>query len=135
MLLGYLHRFSNACLHVIEAIGMDPSYRRAANHGFATFETRLAIEDPTAAAGDGLVVTSGVVTVGRSSLGMLHRLESSRDGRPLARFYQAGVHFDLAARRSSPGRTRSAHRAEALAHRRLVILVFSRSRNSIKGMT
>ena len=37
-LLGYLHRFSNACLHVIEAIGMDPAYRRAANHGFATFE-------------------------------------------------------------------------------------------------
>jgi acyl-CoA thioesterase FadM len=101
-LLGYLRRFSTACLHVIEAIGMNHTYRSAANHGFATFDTRLAIEDPTAAVGDGLVVTSGVVSVGRSSLAMVHRLRASRDGRLLARFYQAGVHFDLAARRSSP---------------------------------
>ncbi|HUZ71630.1 MAG TPA: thioesterase family protein [Stellaceae bacterium] len=97
-----LHRFSNACLHVIEAVGMTHAYRQDAGRGFATFETRLAIDDPAAGAGDGLVVASEVVAVGRSSLAMLHRLAASRDGRALARFYQAGVHFDLAARRSAP---------------------------------
>ena len=35
-----VHRFSNGCLHVIDAIGMTHDYRRRANHGFATFETR-----------------------------------------------------------------------------------------------
>ena len=101
-LLAYLHRFSNACLHVIEAIGMSYAYRREAERGFATFETRLVIDDPSAGAGEGVFATSGVVAVGRSSLAMLHRLHATSDRRPLARFYQAGVHFDLAARRSSP---------------------------------
>ena len=101
-LLACLQRFSGACLHVIDAIGMTHAYRDAAQHGFATFETRLAIDDSAATADEGLVATSGIVTIGRSSLAMLHRLHRTQDGRAVARFYQAGVHFDLAARRSSP---------------------------------
>ncbi len=113
-LLGCVHRFSNGCLHVIDAIGMTQAYRQAANRGFATFETRLAIDDLRIEAGEGLVVTSGVIAVGRSSLTMLHRLTASRDGRTLARFHQAGVHFDLAARRSAPWPEEMRARAQAL---------------------
>ncbi len=109
-----VHRFSNGCLHVIDAIGMTHDYRRRANHGFATFETRFAIDDSSAAIGEGMVVTSGIVSIGRSSLAMLHRLTAARDGRPIARFYQAGVHFDLAARRSSPWPAEFRDKAEAL---------------------
>ena len=100
-LLGFVHRFSDACLHVIEAMGMTENYRRSANRGFATFETRLRLVD-SVAAGEEIVVTSGIVAIGTSSLRMLHRMHAARDGRPLAQFYQAGVHFDLAARRSAP---------------------------------
>jgi acyl-CoA thioesterase FadM len=101
-LLGILHRFSGACLHAIDAIGMTGDYRRAANCGFATFETRLELAPAQAVLGDGVVVTSGIVEIGTSSLRMLHRLATARDATPLARCYQAGVHFDLAARRASP---------------------------------
>jgi acyl-CoA thioester hydrolase len=100
-LFGYQRRFSNACLQVLDAIGMTEPYRRAANRGFATFETRLAIAD-SAAIGDGLVVASFVSGVGNSSLRMVHRMRRALGGRPIATLYQAGVHFDLATRRASP---------------------------------
>ena len=99
---AFLHRFSNACLHVIETMGMSHAYRHDAARGFATYETRLVIDDAAAMPGDGLVVTSGIVAVGRSSLAMLHCLAATREGRVLGRFYQAGVHFDLEGRRSAP---------------------------------
>ncbi len=98
----YVHRFSDACLFAIEALGMSESYRRDSNRGFATFETRLALEPPAPAEGEGLVVTSAVAAIGGSSLRLVHRMRAAGDGRLLARFYQAGVHFDLAARRAAP---------------------------------
>ena len=98
----YVHRFSDACLFAIEALGMSETYRREHNRGFATFETRLALEHPAPAEGEGLVVTSGVAAIGGSSLRLVHRMRASGDGRLLARFYQAGVQFDLAARRATP---------------------------------
>jgi acyl-CoA thioesterase FadM len=113
-LLGFVHRFSDACLHVIEAIGMTDTYRRSANRGFATFETRLRMVE-RAAVGEGVVITSGVVAVGTSSLRMLHRLRATGDNRLLAQFYQAGVHFDLASRRSAPWSQVMRERAESLA--------------------
>jgi acyl-CoA thioesterase FadM len=100
-LLGFLHRFSTACLHVLDAIGMTDAYRRQAGRGFATFETRLVIEAPPRL-GDGVVLDSAVIDAGTSSLRMLHRMSAARSGQPLAHFYQAGVHFDLEARRSAP---------------------------------
>jgi acyl-CoA thioesterase FadM len=112
-LLGFEHRFSDACLHVIEAIGMTDAYRRTANRGFATFETRLRMMD-RAAVGEGVVVTSGIVAIGTSSLRMLHRMRATRDGRLLAQFYQAGVHFDLGARRSAPFPSTLRDRADSL---------------------
>ncbi len=99
---GYTQCFSDANVFVMEAIGMSAAYRRTADRGFATFETRLSIEERRVAPGDGLVVSSGLIAVGSSSLRMLHSMRAARDGRLLARFYQAGVHFDLAARRSAP---------------------------------
>jgi acyl-CoA thioesterase FadM len=101
-LAGHVHRFSDACLLALDAIGMDEAYRRNANRGFATFETRLALAHPAASVGDGIMVTSGVAAIGGSSLRLGHRMQATRDGRTLARFDQAGVHFDLAARRSTP---------------------------------
>jgi acyl-CoA thioester hydrolase len=100
-LLGYLQRCSGACLHVLDAFGATEAYRRHAQRGFATFETRLTLDSP-ARIGDGVVVASAILDVGSSSLRMLHRLSESQSGRRLAHFYQAGVHFNLEARRSAP---------------------------------
>jgi acyl-CoA thioester hydrolase len=98
----YVHRFSDACLFAIEALGMSEAYRRERNRGFATFETRLLLEHPAPAEGEGLVVTSAIAAIGGSSLRIVHRMRAADGGRILARFFQAGVHFDLAARRAAP---------------------------------
>jgi acyl-CoA thioesterase FadM len=115
LLSGYVHRFSGSCLHVLCAIGMTPAYMREAKRGFSTFETRLEILGPEPRAGEGVALASGLLDVGKSSFKMLHAMHAARSGAPLATFYQAGVHFDLEARRSSP--MPDALREKALAAR------------------
>ena len=110
----YVHRFSDACLFAIEAVGMTEAYRREKNRGFATFETRLALEEPGPAEGSGIVVASGVAAIGGSSLRLVHHMRAAKGGRLLARFYQAGVHFDLAARRATPWPPEFRDRAQGL---------------------
>ncbi len=114
---------------------MSYAYRQDAERGFATVETRLVIDDPVAESDDGMVVTSAVVAVGRSSLAMLHRLAASRDGRLLAHFYQAGVHFDLAARRSAPWPELLARQGARAHDAGTLISGFSWRPVSIMGMT
>jgi acyl-CoA thioesterase FadM len=100
-LLGFLQRFSGACMQVIEAVGMTEAYRRTGNRGFSTIETRLAVT-AAPALGEGVVVASDILSIGSSSLRMLHRMSGAADGRALAQFYQAGVQLDLDARRPAP---------------------------------
>lgn len=100
-LLGHLQRFSTACLHVVDAVGLDDEYRRTARRGYATFETRLLLESAPAV-GEGVALASAVIDAGNSSLRMFHRMSPSRGGAAIASFYQAGVHFDLETRRSAP---------------------------------
>jgi acyl-CoA thioester hydrolase len=100
-LSGYVHRFAHACLHVCAAFGMTTDYMRAERRGFSTFETRLELAAPPPGAGDPLVLRSGLLKAGNSSLHMLHEMRQARTGELLATFHQAGVHFDLEARRSA----------------------------------
>ena len=100
-LSGYVHRFAFACLHVCGAFGMTPAYMRANRRGFSTFETRLELLAPPPGAGDGLVLTSRLLAAGNSSLRMVHEMRSAKSSEALARFHQAGVHFDMEARRSA----------------------------------
>jgi len=43
-----------------------------------------------------------MLNVGNSSVTILHEMRLSHSNRRVARYYQAGVHFDLEARRSAP---------------------------------
>src|SRR5579863_7629072 len=101
-LSGFVHRFAHACLHVCTGIGATPSYMRAEKRGFSTFETRLHVLAAPPIAGEGLVLKSGLLAAGNSSLRMLHEMRHARSGERLAVFHQSGVHFDLEARRSAP---------------------------------
>jgi acyl-CoA thioester hydrolase len=101
-LSGYVHRFAFACLHVCSAFGMTPGYMREHRRGFSTFETRLHLLAPPPGAGEGVVVKSGLLAAGNSSLRMMHELRQAQSGEPLALFFQSGVHFDMEARRSAP---------------------------------
>lgn len=113
-LSGYVHRFAHACLHVCGAFGMTPAYMRDNRRGFSTFETRLHLLAPPPGAGDGLVVTSRLVAAGNSSLRMTHEMRQAKTGERLALFHQAGVHFDLEARRSAPMPAELREQAKAL---------------------
>lgn len=113
-LFGYVDRFSMSCLLALNAIGMTGNYMRGANRGYATFETRLDLDPAAPLAGEGVEIRSGVVSVGNSSLMLQHEMRATRSGARLARFYQAGVHFDLTARRSAPLPEELRERATAL---------------------
>ena len=101
-LSGFVHRFAHACLHMCSAFGMTPDYMRAERRGFSTFETRLELLAPPPLAGDAVVLRSGLLKAGNASLHMWHEMSLARSGEPVAVFHQAGVHFDLEARRSAP---------------------------------
>jgi acyl-CoA thioesterase FadM len=113
-LSGFVHRFAHACLHVCEAIGATPAYMRREKRGFSTFETRLELVAAPPGAGDGLIVRSGLLAAGNSSLRMIHELFMAGSGERLAIFHQSGVHFDMAARRSAPMPDELKHKASTL---------------------
>ncbi|HKT20538.1 MAG TPA: acyl-[acyl-carrier-protein] thioesterase [Stellaceae bacterium] len=100
-LFGFIERFSTANLVNMNAAGLTSAYMRAQKRGFATFETRLELLSARPQIGDTVAIQSGILELGNSSVKILHTMRLQR-GRRVARFYQAGVHFDLEARRSAP---------------------------------
>ena len=100
-LFGFVDRFSTANLVNMNTAGMTSTYMRAEKRGFATFETRLELSPPAPAIGETVAIASGIIELGKSSVKILHAMTLQR-GRRVARLYQAGVHFDLDARRSAP---------------------------------
>lgn len=100
-LFGFVGRFSTANLVNMNAAGMTSAYIRTEKRGFATFETRLELFPPLPGIDDTVSISSGMIELGRSSVKIAHEMRLP-SGRRVARFYQAGVHFDLEARRSVP---------------------------------
>jgi acyl-CoA thioesterase FadM len=101
-LFGFVDRFSTANLINMNAAGMSSTYMRDEKRGFATFETRLELFPPAPAIGEALAMKSGMLNIGNSSVTILHQMYLAHSNRRVARYYQAGVHFDLEARRSAP---------------------------------
>lgn len=101
-LIGHVRRFSTAVTHAMNAVGMSADYIARERRGFATFESRLALAPWQPGAGAELAATSGFLTVGRSSVAMIHDLVDVKGGDRIARLYMAGVHFDLDRRRATP---------------------------------
>ena len=107
----YLHRFSDANMHVVARFGMTPAYLRENRIGFSTFEFRGRFRRELHA-GDRILIRSGLMHVGGSSMRILHRMYNARTGDLVSEFSQYGVHLDLDARRPSripePMRARAA---------------------------
>jgi acyl-CoA thioesterase FadM len=96
-----VHRLSGACLHACAAFGMTPDYLRDNRRGFSTFELDLAITT-LPDVGAALLVRSGILQIGNSSIRLLHRMYDATTGEPVAAMSQYGVHFDMEARRGTP---------------------------------
>lgn len=97
----YVHRFAAANGHAIAAFGMTPAYQRDQRRGFSTFEFQLEFLGDLRA-GDPVVVRTGLLHVGTSSLRVFHRMANARTGALVATLDQLGVHLDMDARRPVP---------------------------------
>jgi acyl-CoA thioesterase FadM len=96
-----VHRFSASNAHMLAAFGLTPAYMRDQRRGFSTFEFQLGMGGEVRA-GDPLVVRSGLVHVGTSSMRVLHVMTDERTGAEVASLQQSGVHFDSDRRRPIP---------------------------------
>jgi acyl-CoA thioesterase FadM len=96
-----VQRFSASNAHVLAGFGLTPAYMREQRRGFSTFEFQLAMGGEVRP-GDPLVVRSGLVHVGKSSMRILHVMTDARTGAEVASLQQSGVHFDQDRRRPVP---------------------------------
>jgi acyl-CoA thioesterase FadM len=110
---AYIHRFSAANAHALAAFGLSPGYMREANRGFSTFEFQGTFAGGLAA-GDPVVVRTGLLHVGNSSIRLLHVMTNERSGEAVASLEQSGVHLDLEARRPAPLPDALRQRAQAI---------------------
>lgn len=110
---AYIHRFSAANSHTLAAFGMTPSYQREQRRGFSTFEFQLTTTGALRP-GTPVVVRSGLLRVGSSSLHLFHVMCDARTGAEVAALHQLGVHLDLDARRPAPLPSALADKARAL---------------------
>ena len=94
----YLHRFSDANMHVVARFGMTPAYLRENRIGFSTFEFQGRFRRELRV-GDRILIRSGLMHVGGSSMRIAHRMYNARTGELSAEFSQFGVHLDLDTRR------------------------------------
>ena len=108
----YLHRFSDANMHLVARFGLTPAYLRENRMGFSTFEFQGRFRRELHA-GDRIRIRSGLMHVGGSSMRIVHRMYNVRTGDLAAEFGQYGVHLDLDARR--PSRIPEELRARAIA--------------------
>src|SRR5205823_2370839 len=82
-LAAYIHRFSASNSHVLAAFGMTPSYMREQRRGFSTFEFQFGTASALRPAAQ-VVVRSGLLHVGTSSLRLFHVMSDARTGAEVA---------------------------------------------------
>jgi acyl-CoA thioesterase FadM len=97
-LAAFVHRFTAACIQALAAIGATSSYMQAERRGYSTFELALRItESPRL--GAQVLVETGIVHLGNSSIRFVHRMCDPDTGSEFARVGQFGVQLDLDGRR------------------------------------
>jgi acyl-CoA thioesterase FadM len=97
-LAAFVHRFTAGCVQALAAIGATASYLEAERRGYSTFELGLQIAG-LPRLGSAVLVETGIVHLGNSSIRFVHRMCDSADGSEFARLGQFGVQLDLDTRR------------------------------------
>jgi acyl-CoA thioesterase FadM len=97
-LAAFVHRFTAGCVQALAAIGATADYMHTERKGFSTFELSLQVS-ALPRLGSPVLVETGIVHLGNSSIRFLHRMCDPANGSELARLGQYGVQLDLDARR------------------------------------
>jgi acyl-CoA thioesterase FadM len=97
-LAAFVHRFTAGCVQALAAIGATAGYLHTERKGFSTFELTLQVSR-LPRLGDAVVVETGIVHLGSSSIRFMHRMSDPADRSELARLGQFGVQLDLDTRR------------------------------------
>ena len=97
-LAAFVHRFTAASVQALAAIGATASYLESARKGYSTFELALQASG-WPRLGSPVLVETGIVHLGNSSIRFMHRMSDPGNGRELARLSQFGVQLDLDTRR------------------------------------
>jgi acyl-CoA thioesterase FadM len=97
-LAAFVHRFTTGCIQALAAIGATAAYLEAERKGFSTFELALQVSGRPRL-GSPVLVETGILHLGNSSLRFLHRMSDPADGSEFARMGQFGVQLDLDTRR------------------------------------
>ena len=112
-LAGFVHRFTAGCIQGGAAIGMSAEYMHDERRAYSTFELQLAI-DKAPRLGDPVLVETGILHLGNSSVRFLHVMRDPDTGEEFGRLGQFGVQLDLDARRPAPLPPELRARAQAL---------------------
>ena len=97
-LAAFVHRFTTGCMQALAAIGATAVYLEADRKGFSTFELALRVTG-WPQLGSPVLVETGIMHLGNSSIRFLHRMSDPVVGREFARMGQFGVQLDLDTRR------------------------------------
>src|SRR5215469_2081325 len=100
-LAAFVHRFTAASMQALTAIGATAGYLHAERRGYSTFELALRITR-SPQLGSAVLVETGIVHLGNSSIRFLHRMIDPTEGREFALLSQFGVQLDLDTRRPAP---------------------------------
>lgn len=108
-LSAFVHRFTAASIQALAAIGATSSYMKTERRGYSTFELALRVTG-SPQSGDPVLVETGIVHLGNSSIRFFHRMCDPATGAEYARLGQFGVQLDLDTRRPAalPERLRAA---------------------------
>jgi acyl-CoA thioesterase FadM len=97
-LAAFVHRFTAGSVQALAAIGATASYLEAERRGYSTFELALQVTG-LPRLGSAVLVETGIVHLGNSSIRFVHRMRNPADGNEFARLGQFGVQLDLDTRR------------------------------------
>jgi len=97
-LSSFVHRFTAGSIQALAAIGATSAYMNAERRGYSTFELALKVTG-SPRSGDPVLVETGIVHLGNSSIRFVHRMSDPATGAEYARLGQFGVQLDLDTRR------------------------------------
>ena len=108
-LWALVHRFTAGSIQALAAIGATASYMQNERRGYSTFELALGVAG-SPQLGDPVLVKTGIVHLGNSSIRFIHQMSDPAGGTEYARLGQFGVQLNLDTRRPAalPERLRAA---------------------------